>query len=46
MGGPHLESDTRFVAAIPVRHEKSNHQINTHLAISIHDPVMACVRKR
>jgi hypothetical protein len=38
MWGSHLESDARFVAAISVRREKSNHQINTHLAISIHDP--------
>ena len=39
-GGRHQESDTRIVAGIAVRCENLNRQINTHLAISIHAPVM------
>jgi hypothetical protein len=40
MGEPRLDNDTRIVAGIPVRCEKSNRQINTYLTISIHDPVI------
>jgi hypothetical protein len=39
-GGAHLESDTRIVAAISVRREKSNRQTNAYLTISVHDPVI------